>query len=175
MDQVVDASLKADNRLDVSVQAQILKLIRNLADERGVGILLVTHNMGVVAEIADRVTIMQNGAVVESGSTREVLTAPKAPYARTLIAAVPPIETRLERLPVPSEETQVSLDARATVRRKRRARVWVKEGWISAKWSAGHTSMKSTSGSPLSTMGIRFRARSDSPAALTPPETPRPG
>ncbi|KQW67357.1 MULTISPECIES: ABC transporter ATP-binding protein [unclassified Ensifer] len=104
--------------LDVSVQAQILKLIRNLADERGVGILLVTHNMGVVAEIADRVTIMQNGAVVESGPTREVLTAPKAPYARTLIAAVPPIETRLERLPVPSEETQVSLDARATVRRK---------------------------------------------------------
>ncbi|CAN7723837.1 ABC transporter ATP-binding protein [Ensifer sp. NM-2] len=104
--------------LDVSVQAQILKLIRDLADERGVGILLVTHNMGVVAEIADRVTIMQNGAVVESGPTREVLTAPKAPYARTLIAAVPPIETRLERLPVPSEETQVSLDARATVRRK---------------------------------------------------------
>ena len=104
--------------LDVSVQAQILKLIRDLADERGVGVLLVTHNMGVVAEIADRVTIMQNGAVVESGSTREVLTAPKAPYARTLIAAVPPIDTRLERLPVPSEETQVTLDARATVRRK---------------------------------------------------------
>ena len=103
--------------LDVSVQAQILKLIRDLADERGVGVLLVTHNMGVVAEIADRVTIMQNGAVVESGSTREVLTAPKAPYARTLIAAVPPIDTRLDRLPVPSEETQVTLDARASVRR----------------------------------------------------------
>ncbi|SDA94068.1 ABC transporter ATP-binding protein [Sinorhizobium sp. NFACC03] len=104
--------------LDVSVQAQILKLIRDLADQRGVGVLLVTHNMGVVAEIADRVTIMQNGAVVESGPTREVLTAPKAPYARTLIAAVPPIDTRLVRLPVPSEETQVTLDARATVRRK---------------------------------------------------------
>ncbi len=104
--------------LDVSVQAQILKLIRDLADQRGVGVLLVTHNMGVVAEIADRVTIMQNGAVVESGPTRDVLTAPKAPYARTLIAAVPPIDTRLDRLPVPSEETQVTLDARATVRRK---------------------------------------------------------
>jgi len=104
--------------LDVSVQAQILKLIRDLADQRGVGVLLVTHNMGVVAEIADRVTIMQNGAVVESGSAREVLTAPKAAYARTLIAAVPPIETRLERLPVPSEETQVTLDARASVRAK---------------------------------------------------------
>ncbi|MCT7664885.1 dipeptide ABC transporter ATP-binding protein [Shinella kummerowiae] len=104
--------------LDVSVQAQILTLIRDLADQRGVGVLLVTHNMGVVAEIADRVTIMQNGAVVESGSAREVLTAPKAAYARTLIAAVPPIETRLERLPVPSEETQVTLDARASVRAK---------------------------------------------------------
>ncbi|ANH06988.1 ABC transporter ATP-binding protein [Shinella sp. HZN7] len=104
--------------LDVSVQAQILKLIRDLADQRGVGVLLVTHNMGVVAEIADRVTIMQNGAVVESGSARAVLTAPKAPYARTLIAAVPPIEVRLDRLPVPSEETQVTLDARAAVRSK---------------------------------------------------------
>ncbi len=103
--------------LDVSVQAQILKLIRDLADVRGVGVLLVTHNMGVVAEIADRVTIMQNGAVVESGSVREVLTAPKAAYARTLIAAVPQIETRLERLPVPSEETRATLDARAAVRR----------------------------------------------------------
>ncbi|WP_242218344.1 dipeptide ABC transporter ATP-binding protein [Shinella zoogloeoides] len=104
--------------LDVSVQAQILKLIRDLADQRGVGVLLVTHNMGVVAEIADRVTIMLNGAVVESGSARDVLTNPQAPYARTLIAAVPPIETRLERLPVPSEETKVTLDARASVRAK---------------------------------------------------------
>ncbi len=104
--------------LDVSVQAQILKLIRDLADQRDVGVLLVTHNMGVVAEIADRVTIMQNGAVVESGLAREVLTNPKAPYARTLIAAVPPIEIRLDRLPVPSEETQVTLDARASVRSK---------------------------------------------------------
>ncbi len=103
--------------LDVSVQAQILKLIRDLADQRGVGVLLVTHNMGVVAEIADRVTIMQNGAVVESGPAREVLTAPKAPYARTLIAAVPPIDTRLERLPVPSEETKTTLEARDAVRR----------------------------------------------------------
>ncbi|MGZ9724013.1 dipeptide ABC transporter ATP-binding protein [Rhizobium miluonense] len=104
--------------LDVSVQAQILKLIRDLANERRVGVLLVTHNMGVVAEIADRVTIMQNGCMVESGPTREVLTAPKAPYARTLIAAVPPIDVRLDRLPVPSEETKVTLDARESVRRK---------------------------------------------------------
>ncbi|TPL27435.1 ABC transporter ATP-binding protein [Mesorhizobium sp. B2-4-8] len=104
--------------LDVSVQAQILKLIRELADDRRVGVLLVTHNMGVVAEIADRVTIMQNGCVVESGLTRDVLTAPKAPYARTLIAAVPPIDIRLDRLPVPSEETKTTLEAREAVRSK---------------------------------------------------------
>jgi peptide/nickel transport system ATP-binding protein len=104
--------------LDVSVQAQILKLIRDLANQRRVGVLLVTHNMGVVAEIADRVTIMQNGCVVESGPTREVLTAPRAAYARTLIAAVPPIDVRLDRLPVPSEETKATLDAREAVRQK---------------------------------------------------------
>ncbi|WP_296739917.1 ABC transporter ATP-binding protein, partial [Mesorhizobium sp.] len=104
--------------LDVSVQAQILKLIRDLADERRVGVLLVTHNMGVVAEIADRVTIMQNGRLVETGSARDVLTAPKAAYARTLIAAVPPIDTRLERLPIPSEATKATLDARESVRAK---------------------------------------------------------
>ncbi len=104
--------------LDVSVQAQILRLIRDLADARQVGILLVTHNMGVVAEIADRVTIMQNGRVVESGPARDVLTSPKAPYARTLISAVPPIDTRLERLPVPSEATETTLSAREAVRTK---------------------------------------------------------
>ncbi|WP_442204062.1 dipeptide ABC transporter ATP-binding protein [Rhizobium sp. RAF56] len=104
--------------LDVSVQAQILKLIRDLANVRRVGVLLVTHNMGVVAEIADHVTIMQNGCVVESGPTRDVLTAPKAAYARTLIAAVPPMDVRLDRLPVPSEETKVTLDARQAVRQK---------------------------------------------------------
>ncbi len=103
--------------LDVSVQAQILTLLRSLVETRGVGILLVTHNMGVVAEIADHVTIMQNGRVVESGSTREVLTTPKAPYARTLIAAVPPIDTRLKRLPVPSDDTKAASEARDVVRR----------------------------------------------------------
>src|SRR3954453_16790321 len=68
--------------LDVSVQAQILKLVRDLADRRGIGILLVTHNMGVVAQIADRVTIMHQGKVVETGLTEEVLRRPKAAYAK---------------------------------------------------------------------------------------------
>jgi peptide/nickel transport system ATP-binding protein len=96
--------------LDVSVQAQILKLIRGLADERGVGVLLVTHNMGVVADVADRVTIMRNGAVVEHGPVAQVLGAPRHPYARALIGAVPRVDVKVDRLPVPSDE---SLNARA--------------------------------------------------------------
>ena len=107
--------------LDVSIQAQILKLIRGLANERGVGVLLVTHNMGVVAEVADKVTIMHRGRVVESGSVAEVLGSPRHPYARTLIGAVPRIDVRLHRLPVPSEEPPATLAARETVRGKMQA------------------------------------------------------
>ena len=92
--------------LDVSVQAQILKLLRDLADTRGIGILLVTHNMGVVAQIADRVTIMHRGKVVESGPTADVLRRPKADYAKALIGAVPRIDKRLDRFPVVGDEAK---------------------------------------------------------------------
>jgi peptide/nickel transport system ATP-binding protein len=102
--------------LDVSVQAQILALLRRLADERGVGVLLVTHNMGVVAEIADEVTIMHRGRVVEQGPAREVLLAPRADYARGLIGAVPRVDVRLDRFPVPG-----ATDAKATEARRRLA------------------------------------------------------
>ena len=105
--------------LDVSVQAQILKLLRDLADERGIGILLVTHNMGVVAQIADRVTIMHRGKVVETGPTVEVLRRPKAPYAKALIGAVPRIDARLERFPVVGEEAKGrAAEARAALHAK---------------------------------------------------------
>ena len=102
--------------LDVSVQAQILDLIRSLADERGVAVLLVTHNMGVVAQIADRVTIMQGGRIVESGPVVKVLGAPEHPYARALIGAVPRIDVKADRLAAPSEESPVAAAARAKVR-----------------------------------------------------------
>jgi peptide/nickel transport system ATP-binding protein len=105
--------------LDVSVQAQILKLLRDLADTRGIGILLVTHNMGVVAQIADRVTIMHRGKVVESGPTAEVLRRPKAPYAKALIGAVPRVDARLDRFSVLGEEGRGRAEeARAALRAK---------------------------------------------------------
>jgi ABC-type glutathione transport system ATPase component len=75
--------------LDVTTQAQILALIRRLQGERRMGVLLITHDFGVVAEIADRVVVMRDGRVVEQGSAEAVLTAPRDPYTRALIAAVP--------------------------------------------------------------------------------------
>jgi peptide/nickel transport system ATP-binding protein len=86
--------------LDVSIQAQILDLIRRLTAARGLGVMLVTHNMGVVAECADRVTVMQRGRAVEQGPVAEVLTAPRHAYTRNLMAAVPRLGARLARFAV---------------------------------------------------------------------------
>ncbi|GER21784.1 ABC transporter ATP-binding protein [Zafaria cholistanensis] len=75
--------------LDVTVQAEILDLLRELKDKLDTGILLITHNMGVVADLADRVAVMFQGRVVEAGTVRDVLTRPEHAYTRTLLAAVP--------------------------------------------------------------------------------------
>lgn len=101
--------------LDVSIQAQILDLIRGLTRDRSLGVLLVTHNMGVVAEVADTVTIMRDGRVVESGPVGRVLTAPAHPYARALIGAVPRLDRRLDRFPVPGETDPATQAARAAL------------------------------------------------------------
>ncbi|MFI5680354.1 dipeptide ABC transporter ATP-binding protein [Streptomyces cellulosae] len=85
--------------LDVTVQAEILDLLRGLAADSGTGVLLVTHNMGVVADFADRVAVMLRGDVVETGSVEEVLLRPTHEYTRRLLAAVP-------RLRVGGEETE---------------------------------------------------------------------
>ncbi|MFE9249185.1 dipeptide/oligopeptide/nickel ABC transporter permease/ATP-binding protein [Streptomyces sp. NPDC007088] len=74
--------------LDVRVQAEILALLRRLRAERGLGILLVTHNLGVVADLCDRVAVMSEGRVVETGAVEQVLHAPRHPYTRTLLDAV---------------------------------------------------------------------------------------
>lgn len=100
--------------LDVSVQARVLTLLRDLARTRSLGVLLITHNMGVVAEIADRVTIMRHGKVIEQGPTRLVLSAPTSAYGRALIGAVPRLDSKLDRFPVtdPQGEREASAQAR---------------------------------------------------------------
>ncbi len=75
--------------LDVTVQAEILALIRRLQSETGTAIIFITHDMGVVAELADRVVVMRDGEKVESAETRTLFGAPRHPYTRTLLAAVP--------------------------------------------------------------------------------------
>jgi ABC-type dipeptide/oligopeptide/nickel transport system ATPase component len=86
----------------VTVQAEVLDLLRRMRDELGVAILLVTHNFGVVADIADRVAVMQRGRLVEEGPVREILRDPRHPYTRTLLGSM---LTGREPLTKLSEET----------------------------------------------------------------------
>ena len=83
--------------LDVSIQAQILDLIKSLCRERQLGVIIVTHDIGVIANIADRVAVMYNGAVVETGEVRQILTAPTHEYTQSLIAAVPRGDLKVDR------------------------------------------------------------------------------
>jgi peptide/nickel transport system ATP-binding protein len=96
--------------LDVTTQAQILKLIRELQERRGTGVLFITHDFGVVAEIADRVVVMKHGRVVEQGTAAEVLQAPRDPYTRMLIGAVPSLTPRHRTAP---ESAEVALETRS--------------------------------------------------------------
>jgi len=85
--------------LDVTVQAEILDLLRRLRDEDGTAIVLITHNMGVVADLADRVAVMLNGEVVETAPAEELFAAPRHEYTQRLLAAVPRLEIVDRRLP----------------------------------------------------------------------------
>ena len=83
--------------LDVTTQAQILRLMLDLRASHNTGILFITHDFGVVAEIADRVAVMRHGRLVEVGPAERVLSRPEAPYTRALLAAVPRLEPRAAR------------------------------------------------------------------------------
>lgn len=93
--------------LDVTVQAEILALLRDLRDRIGSAIILITHNMGVVADIADRVVVMRDGAVVEQAPVDELFASPKAEYTRSLLAAVPHLGTgQIDHGPAGSAHTE---------------------------------------------------------------------
>ncbi len=85
--------------LDVTIQAQILDLMRKLRDERGMSIFFITHDLGVIAEIADKVAVMFQGHLLEIGDVLEVYSNPKHPYTRSLLACRPKLETKFRRLP----------------------------------------------------------------------------
>ena len=79
--------------LDVTTQAQILELLRDLQEERGMAIMLITHNLGVIAEMADQVVVMYLGLIVERGHVDDIFHAPKHPYTKALLASIPSIES----------------------------------------------------------------------------------
>ena len=84
--------------LDVSIQAQIISLIKRLCREHGTAVMLVTHDMGVIAETADRVAVMYAGRIAEIGPVREVIKAAKHPYTKGLMGAIPAIGADVENL-----------------------------------------------------------------------------
>ena len=84
--------------LDVTIQAQILDLLRKLRSQLGMSILLITHNFGIVKGFADRVLVMYRGNIVESGSVETILSNPQHPYTKALIACIPKLGDRRERL-----------------------------------------------------------------------------
>ncbi|MEM0988049.1 MAG: ABC transporter ATP-binding protein [Pseudomonadota bacterium] len=86
--------------LDVSVQAQILDLMKGLCRDRQVGMILITHDMGVIADTADRVAVMYRGRVVETGATAQIMGAPQHEYTRSLISAVPRPDRKVARFPL---------------------------------------------------------------------------
>jgi peptide/nickel transport system ATP-binding protein len=92
---VLDEPLSA---LDVSVQAQVANLLRGLADELGVGMLLISHDLGVVHHVADRTAVMYLGRLVETAPTKELWSRPTHPYSTALIGAIPTTGT-VGRLP----------------------------------------------------------------------------
>lgn len=86
--------------LDVTIQAQILELLKELQKEYGMTILLVTHNLGIVASMADKVMVMYGGKIVEMGETEEIFYTPKHPYTKALLRAIPKEDTESKRLTV---------------------------------------------------------------------------
>ena len=86
--------------LDVSIQAQILDLMRKLVKETGVGMIIITHDMGVISDICDRVMVMYRGVVVETGPTQKILRDPDHEYTKSLISAVPRPDKRMHRFPL---------------------------------------------------------------------------
>jgi peptide/nickel transport system ATP-binding protein len=106
--------------LDVTVQARILQILRDLRDDLGVAVLFVTHDLGVVADVADRVVVMYRGKIVEQGSVLSIFENPSHPYVKGLLACRPTFETKYRVLPTVDDflETEEAPDGSLTLRER---------------------------------------------------------
>ncbi|WNZ22281.1 ABC transporter ATP-binding protein [Leptolyngbya sp. NK1-12] len=96
--------------LDVTVQARILDLLRELRDRRGMAIMFITHDLGIVAEIADQVAVMYRGKIVESDSVWKIFANPQHPYTKGLLACRPRLDHRMKQLPTVADFMEVTID-----------------------------------------------------------------
>lgn len=100
--------------LDVTVQKNILQLMKNLQQRYGMGIMFITHDLGVIAELADEVMVMYKGRLVEQGPVKQIFSKPAHPYTRSLLACRPPMGARPERLPTVKDFMRVESDGQIT-------------------------------------------------------------
>jgi len=146
--------------LDVTVQAEILDLIRDLQRDHGAAVLMITHDMGVVAEMADRVVVLRDGREVESASVLDLFAAPRSAYAKELLAAVPrlgaapPRPVKPSRAPVLEvDDLSVRFEVRGGTLNRVKAQVHAVEG-VSFRIQAGETlALVGESGCGKSTVG----------------------
>lgn len=125
--------------LDVSIQAQILDLIKELCHSRNLGVILITHDIGAISKIAQNIAVMHSGKIVETGSVKNIITAPKHNYTKSLIAAVPPSDRKEKRF--------ISVDYLGDEKQIFK-RIDTKKHWI------GFTSTKINHGPAVSVKGL---------------------
>ena len=102
--------------LDVTVQKTILELMKDLQREMNAAIIFITHDLGVIAEIADRVIVMYKGSIVEENTVKNIFKNPQHPYTKSLLACRPPLGDRLRRLPVVADFMEVSKNADGSIK-----------------------------------------------------------
>ena len=113
--------------LDVTVQKNILQLIKELQEEQKMGVIFITHDLGVVSEIADKITVMYKGEIVETNSVKEIFTNPHHPYTKGLLACRPVFHKKGERLPVVSDFLEKNVSETAASNQKQEIRHIEKE------------------------------------------------
>ena len=153
--------------LDVTTQAQVLKLMRELRDEHGHAVLFITHDFGVVAEVADRVAVMQAGRIVEIGDKRALLDAPRHPYTQKLIASVPRAEPRPASAMKPDAEPSLENLAPRQDLSHRRAKRHCAHGRLARARQRAHPRHRRRIGDPANR-----RSRGSRSGSLPPIEAP---
>lgn len=144
--------------LDVTVQKAILDLMQELKSETGAAVLFITHDLGVIADIADRVLVMYQGKIVEQGPVEALFKNPKHPYTKGLLACRPPLDYRLKRLPVVSDfmELTTTDDGQISIQEKtQKVQDLLEKNRIAENWAAERLTQLKTQEALLEIKNIR--------------------